>query len=170
MADNIAMAVARKDGQPIACALYFHGGNTLYCRYWGCAAEYDYLHFELCYYQGIEYAIEQGLQRFDAGARGEHKIVRGFEPVPTHCTGFATPVLPRPLLSFSNGKRWKSNAILSRQKLDCLISRIVNPLDEGIGKPEPLKHDLASYWSRRINDEHRIVYKIQNDTTLIASQ
>jgi predicted N-acyltransferase len=98
MADNIAMAVARKDGQPIACALYFHGGDTLYGRYWGCAAEYDYLHFELCYYQGIEYAIKQGLQRFDAGAQGEHKIVRGFEPVPTHSLhwirhpGFATAI------------------------------------------------------------------------------
>jgi len=98
MADNIAMAVARKDGQAIACALYLHGGDTLYGRYWGCAAEYDYLHFELCYYQGIEYAIEQGLQRFDAGAQGEHKIVRGFEPVPTHSLhwirhpGFATAI------------------------------------------------------------------------------
>ncbi|OUS13522.1 GNAT family N-acetyltransferase [Gammaproteobacteria bacterium 53_120_T64] len=98
MADNIAMAVARKQGQPIACALYFHGDDTLYGRYWGCAEEYDFLHFELCYYQGIEYAIQRGLQRFDAGAQGEHKIVRGFEPLATHSLhwirhpGFATAI------------------------------------------------------------------------------
>ncbi len=98
MPENIALAVASKDGQAIACALYFHSSDTLYGRYWGCLGEYDYLHFELCYYQGIEYAIRKGIQRFDAGAQGEHKILRGFEPVPTHSLhwirhpGFATAI------------------------------------------------------------------------------
>jgi hypothetical protein len=84
LADNLAMAVATKDGERIACALYFHDANTLYGRYWGCVREYEYLHFELCYYQGIDYAIANQLQKFDAGAQGEHKILRGFEPVETH--------------------------------------------------------------------------------------
>ena len=84
MPEHVAMAVASIDGEHLACALYLHDSETLYGRYWGCTAEYDYLHFELCYYQGIEYAIRRGLQRFDAGAQGEHKVLRGFEPVKTH--------------------------------------------------------------------------------------
>jgi len=59
------------------------GGDSLYGRYWGCLAEFDRLHFETCFYQGMDYAITQGLQRFDAGAQGEHKLIRGFEPVIT---------------------------------------------------------------------------------------
>ncbi len=68
----------------IAAALFFRDQNTLYGRYWGCFAEYQFLHFETCYYQGIDYAISKGLQRFDGGAQGEHKIPRGFEPVITY--------------------------------------------------------------------------------------
>ncbi|UTW44704.1 N-acetyltransferase [bacterium SCSIO 12696] len=84
MAEQIMVATARDaDGSLVAAALFFHDQNTLYGRYWGTAMELDGLHFELCYYQGIEYAIEKGLQRFDAGAQGEHKIRRGFEPVET---------------------------------------------------------------------------------------
>ena len=84
MPEHLSMAVASIGDENIACALYLHDGETLYGRYWGCTAEYDYLHFELCYYQGIEYAIQKGLKRFDAGAQGEHKVLRGFEPVKTH--------------------------------------------------------------------------------------
>ncbi len=68
---------------PIAAALYFYDSHTLYGRYWGAIAELDGLHFECCYYRGIEFAIEQGLQRFDPGAQGEHKIARGFTPILT---------------------------------------------------------------------------------------
>ena len=82
--EQIAMAVAYINDQPIACALYFFDHNTLYGRYWGSIDEFQYLHFELCYYSGIEFAIQQGLQRYDAGAQGEHKLVRGFEPVKTY--------------------------------------------------------------------------------------
>ena len=64
----------------IAAAILFRGGDTLYGRYWGCDTEYHSLHFEACYYQGIDYAIEQGLARFEPGAQGEHKIARGFLP------------------------------------------------------------------------------------------
>ena len=68
----------------IACALNFFSDDTLYGRYWGALANVDCLHFEACYYQGIEFCIERGLQRFDPGAQGEHKIQRGFEPTPTY--------------------------------------------------------------------------------------
>ena len=56
----------------------------MYGRYWGALGEYDSLHFELCYYQGIEFAIEQGLTHFDPGTQGEHKLIRGFIPTTTH--------------------------------------------------------------------------------------
>jgi predicted N-acyltransferase len=98
LADQIAMAVACHADQPVAAALYFHDRDTLYGRYWGCVREYECLHFELCYYQGIDYAIRRGLGKFDAGAQGEHKIPRGFAPVETHSLhwirnrGFATAV------------------------------------------------------------------------------
>ncbi|HBD11562.1 MAG TPA: GNAT family N-acetyltransferase [Porticoccaceae bacterium] len=84
MPDQVVMALASESEQPVACALYLRDDDTLFGRYWGCIKEYDCLHFELCYYQGIEYAIERGLSRFDAGAQGEHKILRGFEPVTTY--------------------------------------------------------------------------------------
>ncbi|KZY68180.1 hypothetical protein A3742_11960 [Oleiphilus sp. HI0071] len=70
-------------GRPIASALYLQGKNTLYGRYWGALEDVPCLHFELCYYAGIERCIELGLNRFDAGAQGEHKLLRGFEPVAT---------------------------------------------------------------------------------------
>jgi predicted N-acyltransferase len=84
MPEQIAMAVAWQDKTPVACALYFFDDETLYGRYWGSVDEFPYLHFELCYYSGIEFAISRGIQRYDAGAQGEHKIIRGFEPVETH--------------------------------------------------------------------------------------
>jgi len=84
MGGQVAMAVARKGGRPVAAALYFRDDQTLYGRYWGCEGEYDFLHFELCYYRGIDFAIALGLEKFDAGAQGEHKILRGFTPVATH--------------------------------------------------------------------------------------
>ena len=71
------------DDEVLASALFIKGENTLYGRYWGALENISFLHFELCYYAGIEYCIENGMQRFDAGAQGEHKLLRGFEPVPT---------------------------------------------------------------------------------------
>jgi predicted N-acyltransferase len=68
----------------IAASLFLRDSNTLYGRYWGCFEEYQFLHFETCYYQGIDYAIANHLTRFDGGAQGEHKIARGFEPVITY--------------------------------------------------------------------------------------
>lgn len=83
MPENLLLILAKKEGEYIAGALSFVGEDTLYGRYWGCTEEYQFLHFETCYYQGIEYCIEKGLKRFDSGAQGEHKIQRGFEPVLT---------------------------------------------------------------------------------------
>lgn len=88
MAEQCLLVTARAgnqpDGQIVAAAFYLFDASTLYGRYWGCLQEYDFLHFELCYYQGIDFAIRHRLDKFDAGAQGEHKIVRGFEPVLTH--------------------------------------------------------------------------------------
>lgn len=70
-------------GRPLAMAFFLQGGDTLYGRYWGCFAEFDRLHFETCFYQGLERAIALNLTRFDAGAQGEHKLIRGFAPVLT---------------------------------------------------------------------------------------
>lgn len=87
MPDDLMMAIAYKkeDEQErmIAAALFFVGDDVLYGRYWGCREEYNFLHFEACYYQGIEFAIENKLKKFDPGAQGEHKIQRGFTPVAT---------------------------------------------------------------------------------------
>ena len=89
MADKLMLAQAHNaHGDIVACSLFFFDGDaaisTLYGRYWGCLEEYDCLHFELCYYQGIEFAIKHGLRYFDPGTQGEHKLIRGFYPVLTH--------------------------------------------------------------------------------------
>jgi uncharacterized protein len=88
MADQIILIMAERDGVPIAGALNFIGGEALYGRYWGCREEVPFLHFELCYYQAIDAAIARGLSRVEAGAQGEHKIARGYEPVATWSAHF----------------------------------------------------------------------------------
>jgi predicted N-acyltransferase len=84
MPEQMLFVFARLEGKIVAGALSFHDSNTLYGRYWGCYEEYDALHFETCYYQGVDYCIKHQLKRFDSGAQGEHKIKRGFEPIFTH--------------------------------------------------------------------------------------
>lgn len=84
MPQAIRVVLVRQKGLAVAMAFSLVDGNTLYGRYWGCLAEFDRLHFETCFWQGIDYAIAHHLQRFDAGAQGEHKLVRGFEPTLTH--------------------------------------------------------------------------------------
>lgn len=83
MPQAVVVKLAEYQGHPIATAIFFRGGQVLYGRYWGAAADYHSLHFETCYYQGIEYCIEQGLQQFEPGTQGEHKVPRGFEPTAT---------------------------------------------------------------------------------------
>lgn len=84
MPEQMLMINAAKDGREIAAALFFKNQEKLFGRYWGCREEHQFLHFETCYYQGIDYAIEHGHQSFDSGAQGEHKIQRGFEPITTY--------------------------------------------------------------------------------------
>ncbi len=83
MPEAIRVVLAKQGTTPVAMAFSLVGGDTLYGRYWGCLGEFNQLHFETCFYQGMDVAIAQGLQRFDAGAQGEHKLIRGFEPVIT---------------------------------------------------------------------------------------
>lgn len=83
MADRVLLILALRDGKPIAGALNLIGTHALYGRYWGCTEDVPNLHFELCYYQAIDFAIAHGLLRVEAGAQGGHKLVRGYEPVAT---------------------------------------------------------------------------------------
>jgi predicted N-acyltransferase len=80
---RVLLILAERDGQPIAGALNLVGDETLYGRYWGCTEDVPFLHFELCYYQAIDAAIARGLKTVEAGAQGEHKLTRGYAPVPT---------------------------------------------------------------------------------------
>lgn len=81
--DSIVLVMAKHRGKYVAAALSLRSHDTLYGRHWGCREEFHSLHFELCYYQGLDYCIAHGLSRFEPGAQGEHKVGRGFEPVPT---------------------------------------------------------------------------------------
>jgi hypothetical protein len=79
----VQVQLAERHGSAVATAIFFQGGGTLYGRYWGSAAPEDCLHFEACYYRGIEHCIAAGLESFDPGTQGEHKLARGFEPTLT---------------------------------------------------------------------------------------
>ncbi len=82
--DDVLLVLAVRNGRPVAGALNFIGRDTLFGRYWGCTEDHPFLHFELCYYQAIEHAIAQGMERVEAGAQGAHKLARGYMPVETH--------------------------------------------------------------------------------------
>jgi len=84
MRDDILLIMCRRDGKNVAGALNFISKNVLFGRYWGCLEDHSSLHFEVCYYQAIEYAIEHSLLRVEAGAQGHHKLARGYMPVTTH--------------------------------------------------------------------------------------
>ena len=82
--DDILLVLALRDGRPVAGAMNMIGASALYGRYWGCVEDHPCLHFELCYYRAIDFALQQGLHRVEAGAQGEHKLARGYMPVATH--------------------------------------------------------------------------------------
>ena len=84
MRDDMLLILAHRGGKPVAGALNFIGRDTLFGRYWGCVEDHPCLHFELCYYRAIDWAIEHGLSRVEAGAQGEHKLARGYLPTPVH--------------------------------------------------------------------------------------
>jgi predicted N-acyltransferase len=84
LCDDMLLVFAMRDGVPIAGALNFIGRDTLYGRYWGCSENLPCLHFEICYYQAIDYALAHDMKFVEAGAQGEHKLARGYLPVTTH--------------------------------------------------------------------------------------
>jgi predicted N-acyltransferase len=88
LGDKVLLFLACREGRPVAGALNFIGPDALYGRYWGTIDEVPFLHFELCYYQAIEWAIGHGLSSVQAGAQGEHKVARGYEPVITRSAHF----------------------------------------------------------------------------------
>ena len=106
MRDDVLLVLAYDGAQPVAGALNFIGRGTLFGRYWGALAEYPCLHFELCYYQAIEFAIACGLSRVEAGAQGEHKIARGYLPSSVYSSHFiADPALREPVARYLDGER-----------------------------------------------------------------
>ena len=106
MADKLLLFLAYRDGRPIAGALNFIGRDTLYGRYWGTIDEVPFLHFELCYYQAIEWAIANGRSSVQAGAQGEHKLARGYEPVLSLSAHFIPdPEFRRAVATFLDGER-----------------------------------------------------------------
>jgi predicted N-acyltransferase len=88
MADRCLLIMAKRGRFPVAGALNLTGGDCLYGRYWGALEQHPCLHFEVCYYQAIDYAIERGLKRVEAGAQGEHKLARGYLPETTYSAHF----------------------------------------------------------------------------------
>ncbi|RWO35256.1 MAG: GNAT family N-acetyltransferase [Mesorhizobium sp.] len=84
MADDILLVMARRNGRYIAGAINFIGSDALYGRNWGCIEDHPFLHFEVCYHQAIDFAIDRKLKVVEAGAQGEHKLARGYRPVTTH--------------------------------------------------------------------------------------
>jgi predicted N-acyltransferase len=106
MADRVLLVMAKRNGRHIAGAINFIGTDTLYGRHWGASEHHPFLHFELCYYQAIEFAIATKLKVVEAGAQGEHKLARGYVPVTTYSSHFiADPALRRAIADYLKGER-----------------------------------------------------------------
>ncbi len=106
MASRILLVMAKRAGRWIAGAINFIGDDALYGRNWGAIEERPFLHFEICYYQAIEFAISRGLKRVEAGAQGEHKLARGYRPVPTYSAHeFADPRFQRAVADYLTRER-----------------------------------------------------------------
>jgi predicted N-acyltransferase len=106
MADRILLVMAKRAGRYIAGAINFMGGEALYGRNWGALENHPFLHFEVCYYQAIEFALAHGLKRVEAGAQGEHKLARGYRPVTTYSAHhIADPGLRRAIADYLRRER-----------------------------------------------------------------
>jgi predicted N-acyltransferase len=128
MADDTLLIMARRNGRYIAGALNFIGGDALYGRNWGAVEHHPFLHFECCYYQAIDFAIERGLARVEAGAQGEHKLARGYLPSRTHSA------------------HWIANASF-REAVADYLSRERQHVDHDmtvLGEYAPFRHDIAA--------------------------
>ena len=130
MADRILLVMARRDGRYIAGAINFIGDVALYGRNWGCIEDHPFLHFEVCYYQAIDFAIARGLKRVEAGAQGEHKLARGYRPVLMHSAhDIAEPAFRRAVADYLRRERAHVDAAVDA--LDTLT-----PFRRGGGGPE----------------------------------
>lgn len=119
MADRIALVMAFRDGTPIAGALNFIGRDALYGRQWGALEDVPFLHFELCYYQAVDFAIARGLSRVEAGAQGEHKIARGYLPSPVYSAHWiADPALRDPVARYLDNERPAVEAEMETMRAD----------------------------------------------------
>ena len=106
MPDDILLVMAKRNGRYVAGAINFIGAGALYGRHWGCIEDHPFLHFEVCYHQAIDFALYKGLARVEAGAQGEHKLARGYEPVITHSAHFiAHPGLRRAVADYLEHER-----------------------------------------------------------------
>ncbi|MFN7093722.1 MAG: GNAT family N-acetyltransferase, partial [Allorhizobium sp.] len=106
MPDDVLLVMAKRDGRYVAGAINFIGADALYGRHWGCIEDHPFLHFEVCYHQAIDFALHKGLARVEAGAQGEHKLARGYEPVTTHSAHFiAHPGLRRAVADYLEQER-----------------------------------------------------------------
>ncbi len=115
---NILLIIASKAGENLACSLFFYDNKQLYGRYWGCTHYVNNLHFELCYYQGIEFCIEQNIGSFNPGTQGEHKIQRGFEPILTNSYHWVKhPAFKGPVKDFCQQERQQSQHYLQQCQL-----------------------------------------------------
>lgn len=106
MRDQVLLVMAKRNGRWIAGAINFIGSDTLFGRHWGATEHHPFLHFEVCYYQAIQYAIEHKLARVEAGAQGQHKIARGYMPMTTYSAHYvAHPGLRRAIQDYLEHER-----------------------------------------------------------------
>ncbi|WP_426958855.1 GNAT family N-acetyltransferase [Muricoccus radiodurans] len=127
LGDRVVLMVAERNGQPVAGALNLMGRDALYGRNWGTLEEAPFLHFELCYYQALDFAIAHGLKRVEAGAQGEHKIQRGYLPVPTYSAH---------LIAHPGLRRAVADALVRER-------RAVETEMEELAALSPFRHDTA---------------------------
>jgi predicted N-acyltransferase len=123
--DKIQLVVAKKNGRLIAGAFNMLGSETLFGRYWGALEEHEFLHFEVCFYRGIEEAIRHGARRFEPGAGGEHKLTRGFEPTPTFSAHhFADRRLEAPVRDYLR----REEAVLRGELVSARENAVLRPI------------------------------------------
>ncbi|MCJ8312643.1 MAG: GNAT family N-acetyltransferase [Saccharospirillaceae bacterium] len=123
--DNLVMVCAQLDGKTVGVALSFKDDHTLYGRYWGCSEEHDFLHFETCYYQGIEYCIKNNLKTFDPGVQGEHKLNRGFVPHKTYSTHyFSHPQFKQAISGFLKEEKQQSDLYFEQKLTEVVYKKV----------------------------------------------
>ena len=127
MADRVLLVMAKRGGRYIAGAINFIGDSALYGRNWGCIEDHPFLHFEVCYYQAMDFAIARGLHRVEAGAQGEHKLARGYRPV---ITSSAHDIADR-ACGARSGTIWgRSAATCPRRSRNCSSASAIPQPDE----------------------------------------